>query len=151
MLRAGNTAIRTREWIEVLARKMGFDAVTVNISLDSISASVRRSGEWAMTMREIGRRVSMLGALPSWSCEDDRARTRAAQNRGQAYGNRVRDALVFQRANYRSRGRGKWCLYLSQGAAAAEMIAAAIGGGIGQCFRSWLLRRPLNQYGVAVL
>src|SRR5262249_99622 len=54
MLRAGNTATRTREWIEVLARKMGFDAVSVSLSLDSITASVRRSGEWATTVREIG-------------------------------------------------------------------------------------------------
>jgi len=26
MLRAGNTAIRTREWMQVMALKMGFDA-----------------------------------------------------------------------------------------------------------------------------
>jgi uncharacterized membrane protein YjjP (DUF1212 family) len=54
MLRAGNTATRTREWIEVLARKLGFDAVSVSLSLDSITASVRRSGERATIMREIG-------------------------------------------------------------------------------------------------
>jgi len=45
---------RTREWIEVLARKMGFDAVSVSLSLHSITASVRHSSEWATTVREIG-------------------------------------------------------------------------------------------------
>jgi uncharacterized membrane protein YjjP (DUF1212 family) len=54
MLRAGNSAIRTREWMEVMARKMGFDAVSVSLTLDSVIASVRRSGEWATAMREIG-------------------------------------------------------------------------------------------------
>ena len=54
MLRAGNTAIRTREWIAVMARKIGFDAVSVSLSLDSINASVRRSGESTTAMREIG-------------------------------------------------------------------------------------------------
>jgi uncharacterized membrane protein YjjP (DUF1212 family) len=37
------------------------------------------------------------------------------------------------------------------GAAELEMIAAAIGGGIGQRLRSWLSARQLNQYGIAVL
>jgi uncharacterized membrane protein YjjB (DUF3815 family) len=37
------------------------------------------------------------------------------------------------------------------GAAAPEMVAAAIGGGIGQGLRSWLSRRQLNQYGAAAL
>src|SRR5262249_17129992 len=50
----GNTTTRTREWIEVLARKMGFDAVSVSLSLHSITASVRHSSEWATTVREIG-------------------------------------------------------------------------------------------------
>ena len=54
MLRAGNTATRTREWIDVIARQMGFAAVAVSLSLDSITVSVRRSGEWVTTMREIG-------------------------------------------------------------------------------------------------
>jgi hypothetical protein len=37
------------------------------------------------------------------------------------------------------------------GAAAPEMIAAAIGAGIGQGFRTWLSRHHINQYGAAAL
>ncbi len=37
------------------------------------------------------------------------------------------------------------------GGAAVEMMAAGIGGGVGQWLRSWLSRRQLNQYGVATL
>src|SRR5262249_2579728 len=54
MMRAGNTATRTREWIEVIGRRTGFDAISVSLSLDSITASVRRSGERVTAMREIG-------------------------------------------------------------------------------------------------
>src|SRR5690242_14531324 len=54
MLRAGNPAVRTREWLEVLAHKMGFEALAVSLSLDSVTVRARRSGEWTMAMREIG-------------------------------------------------------------------------------------------------
>ena len=54
MMRAGNTASRTREWIEVVTRKMGFEDVSVSFSLDSIAASVRCGGKRVTTMREIG-------------------------------------------------------------------------------------------------
>src|SRR4051794_26536179 len=54
MMRAGNTASRSREWIEVVARKLGFEAVSVSLSLDSITVSLRRSGILATAMREIG-------------------------------------------------------------------------------------------------
>src|SRR5947209_4158653 len=54
MLGAGNTAARTREWIDVMARKLGFDAVSVNLSLDSITMSVRSADQWITAMREIG-------------------------------------------------------------------------------------------------
>ena len=54
MMRAGNTAGRTREWIEAIARKLGFDAISISLSLDSITASVRRSGERITAMCETG-------------------------------------------------------------------------------------------------
>jgi uncharacterized membrane protein YjjP (DUF1212 family) len=37
-----------------MARKMGFDAVSLSLSIDSITACVRRSEERATSMREIG-------------------------------------------------------------------------------------------------
>lgn len=54
MWRAGSTAIRTREWMELLARKMGYDALAVSFSLENISASAHRSGEWKTMVRAIG-------------------------------------------------------------------------------------------------
>jgi hypothetical protein len=35
---------RTRESVEMMAQKMGFDAVAVSLSLDSITASTCHSG-----------------------------------------------------------------------------------------------------------
>jgi hypothetical protein len=54
MLRAGNAATRTREWIELLARKMDFDSVSVSQSFDSMTAGVHHPGGWDTAMREIG-------------------------------------------------------------------------------------------------
>src|SRR5690349_13433338 len=54
MMRSGNTAIRTREWMEVLARKMGCDATAVNLSVDTVEVNVTRAGERAMSMCEVG-------------------------------------------------------------------------------------------------
>ena len=54
MMRAGNTAARTREQMEAVAHELGFDAVQVSLSLDSITVSVRRAGAWTTAMREIG-------------------------------------------------------------------------------------------------
>ena len=45
MMRAGNTAARTREWIEEMAPTMGFHSISLSLSTDNITASVRRSGQ----------------------------------------------------------------------------------------------------------
>src|SRR5262245_42978836 len=54
MLAAGNTASRTREWIDVLATKMGFDGMSLSLSFGSIVATFRRSGKVVTGMREVG-------------------------------------------------------------------------------------------------
>lgn len=41
MLQSGNTAVRTRKWIDVMSPKLGFEAASVVVSLDSIAVSVR--------------------------------------------------------------------------------------------------------------
>ena len=53
MLRAGSTAFRTREWMEVVALKLGFEAISVGLTIESITASVRRDGEWSTLVREV--------------------------------------------------------------------------------------------------
>ncbi len=153
MMRAGNTAARTREWMEVVARKMGFDAVSVSLSLDSIIASVRRAGEWTTTMREIGPpginvwRIAELEQLgktlgPGHQPREIAVKLSEIESTLPRYSSRQIAAAV---------GMASGGFAFLNGAALPELIAAAIGGAIGQGFRSWLSRRQLNHYGVAAL
>jgi uncharacterized membrane protein YjjP (DUF1212 family) len=153
MLRSGNTAARTREWIEVMARKMGFDAVSASLSLDNITATVHRSDERATSMREIGlpginvSRIAELeqlakGAEPGQTPRDIAVKLAEIESMPPRYFS----ALIAAAVGVASGG-----FAFLNGAAAVEMAAAAIGGGIGQWFRSWLSRRHLNQYGTAAL
>jgi uncharacterized membrane protein YjjP (DUF1212 family) len=150
MLRAGNTAIRTREWIEVMARKMTLDAVSVGLSFDTITASVRRSGERATGMRDIGppvinaERIAELEHLAgnAGPAAQIGSRIEEIESRPQLYPK----VLIVAAVGLASGG-----FAFLNGAAAAEMFAAAIGGGIGQWLRSWLSGRNLNHYGSAAL
>ena len=153
MLRAGNTATRTREWIEVIARKMGFDAVSVSLSLDSITASVRRGGEWATTMREIGPpginawRIAELEQLaktaaPGLAPREIAVRLSEIESTTPRYSGVQIAAAV---------GAASGGFAFLNGAAVPELIAAAIGGGVGQGLRLWLSRRQVNHYGAAAL
>jgi uncharacterized membrane protein YjjP (DUF1212 family) len=153
MLRSGNTAARTREWIEVMARKMGFDAVAVSLSMDSITVTVSRSGESATTMGEIGApgvNVSRIADLEELA----KAAEPGQMQRGTAVKLEDTEATKplysgVQIATAVGVASGGFAFL--NGAAAVEMIAAAIGGGIGQWMRSWMVHRRLNQYGAAAL
>ena len=153
MLRSGNTAARTREWIELMARKMELDAVSVNLSLDSITANVGRAGEWATILREIGppginaSRIVELEQLaktvePGQTPRDIAARLAEIETTPPRYSSVQIAAAV---------GLASGGFAFLNGAAVVEMIASAIGGGIGQWSRSWMARRGLNQYGAAAL
>src|ERR1051326_3745121 len=150
MLRAGNTASRTREWIDVLARKLGFDAVSVGLSLDGITASVCRSGARITTMREIGppainaRRIAALEQLaktaePGLSPRAIAVELAEIDAAAPPYSTVQIAAAV---------GVASAAFGFLNGAAAPEMISAAIGGAIGQCLRLWLSRLRFNHYAV---
>src|SRR4051812_16636784 len=69
MLRAGNTASRTREWMEVLARKMGLAGLSAGFTFDSITVTVRGPEQQTTALTEIGppgvnvRRIADLERL----------------------------------------------------------------------------------------
>src|SRR6187431_878769 len=68
MLRAGQTAARTRALMEVLGRKLKVDNLAVGITLDSIVTSGLREARTATVVREIGPpgvNAARLGALES--------------------------------------------------------------------------------------
>src|SRR5712671_2496602 len=153
MLRAGNTATGTREWIEVVARKMGFDAVSVSLSVDSITASVRRAGEWATTMREIGPpginawRIAELEQLAR-TAGPELAPHEIAVKLSEIESTMPRYSAVQLAAAVGAASGGFAFL---NGAAVPELIAATIGGGVGQGLRWWLSRRQANHYGAAAV
>src|SRR5258707_3725784 len=66
MLRAGDTAFRVRDWMSMIARGMGLDALSVNIALGGMTVTARRGGEHATLVSEIappGVNAWRLGAL----------------------------------------------------------------------------------------
>ena len=153
MMRAGNTAARTREWIEEMAPTIGFHSISLSLSTDNITASVRRSGQQITIMREIGvpginaSRIAELEQLArsmgSKSAPHDIAAMLAEiESTGPRYSRMQIAAGV---------GVASGAFAFLNGAAIPEMLAAALGGGIGQWTRSWLSHRSVNQYGAVAL
>jgi len=153
MVRGGNTASRTRDWLIVLAQKMGFDAVSVNVSIDAVSISAGRSGTFTTGMREVGP--------PAVDTSRIIALEQIAKN---ATVGVSPDEIAIQLANLETRthlhSRLAICIAMGvasgafaflNGAAALEAGASAIGGSMGQWLRSYLSRRHFNQYGSAAL
>lgn len=153
MLQAGNTAVRTRWCVSAITPKVGFEATSVIVSLDSITISIRCRGEWLTGMREIGPpginilRIAQLEQL---------ARTVRAENAPVEIAVELAkiEAATHQYSFTQMAaavGLASSGFAFLNGAAAPEMLAAAIGGGSGQWLRLWLTRRRLNQYGAAAL
>jgi uncharacterized membrane protein YjjP (DUF1212 family) len=153
MLRAGNTAARTHEWIEVVSRKFAFQTVSVSQSLDSITLTVRRSGDWITVMREVGPpavNVLRIGRL------EQLATTMAS-------GSAPREILEkLSKIESERTAYSAWLIVAAVGAASSgfafingatvfELIAAGVAGAIGQWFRMWLSRNRYNQFGIAAL
>ena len=151
MMRAGNTATRTREWFEVIGSKMGFDAISISLSLDSITASVRRSDERITAMREIG-----APGINVWRIAELEQLAKTTGSTPSEIAVRL-DDIKLAKPLYSSVqisaavGVASGAFAFLNGAAAPEMISAVIGGGIGQLFRAWLSRHHVNQYGAAAL
>lgn len=153
MLRAGNTAIRARELMELMALKLGFDAFAVNLSLDSITVNGRRSGQWTTIMRMLGPpgvnawRIGQLEQLakavePGTPPHEIAASLKDIDSAAPLY-SRAQIAVAI--------GLASGSFAFLNGVGVPEIIAAAAGGGIGQVLRLVLSHRQLNQYGVAAL
>lgn len=153
MLRAGNTAVRTRKWIDAIAPKLGFEVVSVIVSLDSITVSVHHRGEWLTAVRELGppginvSRIAQLERLASTARpENTPAEIAVELAEIESAAPRYSFVPIAVAVGLASGGFA----FLS-GGAAPETLAAAIGGGSAQWLRLWLSRRRLNQYGAAAL
>jgi uncharacterized membrane protein YjjP (DUF1212 family) len=152
-LRAGNTATRTRELMESMALKLGFEAIAVNLSLDSITASARHSGRWISMMGMLGppginaSRIGQLEQLakavgPGTAPHNIAAELKNIDSTAPLYSS-AQVAIAI--------GLASGSFAFLNGVGLPEMIAAAAGGGIGQLVRWSLSHRQLNQYAVAAL
>jgi uncharacterized membrane protein YjjP (DUF1212 family) len=153
MLVAGNTAARTREWIELIGQKLGFDAVSVSLSLDCIAATARRPGEWVTAMREVGP-----PAINAWRIAELEKLAKRVSPEGAAREIPLKLAEIESSTPLYSKAQIVFAVAAASGgfafingAAATEMTAAAIGGGFGQWMRTWLLDRQFSQFGTAAL
>jgi uncharacterized membrane protein YjjP (DUF1212 family) len=151
MLRAGHTAVRTREWMEVLSRKLGFDDLSVGITLDSIVASGRREGRTTTTVQEIGVpsvNAARIGALENFAA---RAKPGIAPKDIASSLAEIESTPPLYGAVWISAAVGPACggFAFLNGCGLPEIIAASIGGGIGQWVRLLLARRRFNQHFVA--
>ena len=153
MLRAGNTAARTHDWIEIVAQKLAFESVSISQSLDSLMITVRRSSDWITVMREIGPpavNVSRIGDL------EQLAKTVEAGSAPRDIANKLAK-IESEPPTYSAWsiaaavGVASGGFAFINGAAAVDLIAAAVAGATGQWFRTLLLRNRYNQYGAAAL
>ena len=153
LLRAGDTAFRVRQLMGVVARSMGFDAVSVQLGLGNISASGRRGSERATAVCEVGapgvntRRISALADLartipPGITPHEFATKLAAIEGAAPRYSIAQTGAAVGVAC-----GAFAWL----NGGTGLEVAAAAVGGGIGQGLRSLLLRKRLNQYVITTL
>jgi uncharacterized membrane protein YjjP (DUF1212 family) len=153
MLRAGNTASRTREWMETLARKMELEGLATGFAFDSIMATVRGPERRTTALTEIGppginvARIADLERLaaavgPTHTAPEITAMIAEIQS-AQPLFSRVQIVIGI--------GIASAGFAFLNGAAAAEMSFAVVGGALGQWSRFWLTDRHFNPYGVAAL
>ncbi len=153
MLRAGDTAFRVREWMGVIARAMGLDALSVQVALGGITATARRGDERATLVNEIGPpgiNAWRLGALehlartskPGMTPRDLAVGLAAVEAEAPLYSIAQTVAAV---------GAASGAFSYLNGGGMLEVIAAVVVGGAGQGLRSLLLYRRLNQYAVTAL
>jgi uncharacterized membrane protein YjjP (DUF1212 family) len=153
MLGAGGTAAQARRWMDVMAHQMGFDALSVSLTLTSVVASARRGGEQVTMMREVeppGINASRIGALEqlAQAVMPGMAPEAIAATLAEIEATPPRYSVTSIAAAI---GVACGAFAFLNGGGVLEMTGAAVGSGIGQWLRSRLSGRQINQYGVTLL
>jgi uncharacterized membrane protein YjjP (DUF1212 family) len=153
MLRAGSAAFRVREWMEVVAPRLGIERLAVHISVDGMVATGWRGREHATFAADHGPPgidAFRLGAL------ERLARDSKPDLTPQAFAAEL-DA-IFAAAPLRPAAMVALAVGVASGAFAylnggnpAGILAAFVAGGFGQYLRLLLLRGRLNQFAVTAL
>jgi len=153
MLRAGDTAFRVRDSMGMLATSMGIESLSLHITINGMTATVRRNGEQMTLASEVsppGINAWRIGAL------ERLARTRRPDLAPKDLAADL-DAIeavppihsIITVAGAIGLASGAFS-YLNDG----DMLgtgAAIAAGGLGQAARMLMFRRHLNQYAVTTL
>jgi uncharacterized membrane protein YjjP (DUF1212 family) len=153
MLRAGDTAFRVRDSMGMLAISMGIESLSLHITINGMTATVRRNGEQMTLVSEVlplGINAWRIGAL------ERLARTRRPDLAPKDLAADL-DAIeavppihsIITVAVAIGLASGAFS-YLNDG----DMLgtgAAIAAGGLGQAARMLMFRRHLNQYAVTTL
>jgi uncharacterized membrane protein YjjP (DUF1212 family) len=153
MLRAGDTAFRVRDSMGMLATSMGIESLSLHITINGMTATVRRNGEQVTLVSEVlplGINAWRIGAL------ERLARTRRPDLAPKDLAADL-DAIeavppihsIITVAVAIGLASGAFS-YLNDG----DMLgtgAAIAAGGLGQAARMLMFRRHLNQYAVTTL
>jgi uncharacterized membrane protein YjjP (DUF1212 family) len=153
MLRAGNPSFRVREATSLLARSFAIDSLSLQVTLNGMTATARRGTEWAtlaLDVAPVGINVRLLGALERLAEEPPPGLTLAA----------LTDHLDAIEAAPPLRpiagvavavGFASAAFAYLNGGTVAVLLAAFIAGSLGQMLRGFLFGRRLNQYAVTAL
>src|SRR5262249_46355442 len=127
--------------------------LSAGITLDSIVVSGRRAGRTTTAVREIGPpgvNAERLGALQSLAAKASPGVTPDAIARSLA---EIQSRPPLYRVSWIGASVGPACggFAFLNGCGLPEIIAATLGGGIGQSARLLLARHRLNQHFIAAL
>jgi uncharacterized membrane protein YjjP (DUF1212 family) len=153
LLRSGDTAFRVRQSMQRCANSLGLTSVSIQINLNAIHLCGSLGGERITLVKEVGtpgvnaERLSRLEKLI-------RSLSNDMSQHGLATG---LDAIEQEPPIYSilqtSLAVGAACgaFAVLNGGIGIEMLAAMLGGGVGQGVRSWLTRRRINQYATTAI
>lgn len=153
LLRAGDTAFRVRAAMGRLAGHMGVENLSLQVTLDAMSATVRRGGEIATLTCDVGApgiNAARIGALE---------RLTEASKPGLTVAALARDLDAIEAAPaLHALPTVAIAIGLASGAFSylngGDMLAtggAIVAGATGQAVRALLFRHKLNQYAVSAV
>jgi uncharacterized membrane protein YjjP (DUF1212 family) len=153
MLRAGSTSFHTRRSMNQLAHCLGMDSISVQFELGGLIATARRDGQMITLVREVGRpgvntqRISRLEklaqkAVPGLSAHELAAALATIDQLPPRY-SMIQTGIAV--------GVACGAFAVLNGGIGLEVLAATVGGGVGQVLRTILLRRHYNHYAVTAL
>jgi uncharacterized membrane protein YjjP (DUF1212 family) len=153
MLRAGDTAFRVRDSMGMLATSMGIESLSLHITINGMTATVRRNGEQVTLASEVSPpginawRIGALERLARTRRPDLAPKDLAADLDAIEAVPPIHSIITVAVAIGLASGAFS---YLNDG----DMLgtsAAIAAGGLGQAARMLMFRRHLNQYAVTTL